>query len=99
MSTHAPEHSDCPPAHAHLLAVQVWPAGQLVLHAPQLAVSLVKFAQLLPHAVSPEPHVSAHLPAEHTEPEAHTVPHVPQLLPSDCTSTQPELHSVRLAKH
>jgi hypothetical protein len=63
-------------------------------HAPQLALSDFVFAQYAappspaaPQVVS-EPHVRAHAPSLHAWPEAHAVPHAPQLALSVRASAQ-----------
>jgi hypothetical protein len=38
------------------------PAGQVVPHAPQLALSVARFAQIEPHTVWPAGQETSHLP-------------------------------------
>jgi hypothetical protein len=56
---------------------------------PQLVASVCVLAQLLPQAVSPAAQPAAHLFCEQTRPPLQTVPHAPQLLPSETMFTQP----------
>ena len=54
--------------------------GHTVPHDPQLAVSLLRFAQVVPQYVVPPGH--PHTPPTHDWPVGHTRPHDPQLLRS-----------------
>lgn len=49
-----------------------------VPHVPQLKGSRPRFTQLLPHIVSPDAHVEAHVLFVQTCPFAQAVPHAPQ---------------------
>ena len=60
---------------------------------PQFVASVWVFAQLLPQAVSPVAQPAAHLFWEQTRPPLQTVPHAPQLLPSDTMFTHPVGHA------
>jgi hypothetical protein len=54
----------CPPEHGAA-------AGHAVPHAPQFALSLIRFTQLPLQLVVPPVQVSAHAPAMHTDVGAH----------------------------
>jgi hypothetical protein len=90
-------HCVSPGAQAHVPAVHTWPASQTLPHMPQFALSVLVFAQYgTPpsgvHSASPPPssppHSIAHLPAVHTSPTEHVLPHVPQLALSVCVLAQ-----------
>jgi hypothetical protein len=63
----------------HVPQTQPSVAPQGVLHAPQLALSVLVSTHWPAHAVSPGRHVAAHLPAEQTSLAEHVTPHPPQL--------------------
>jgi hypothetical protein len=68
-------------------------------HEPQLPALPVKSTQLLPQRERPVPHPVEHLPAEHTIPVEHAVPHAPQFFGSDAVATQTPLHITWPAAH
>lgn len=65
---------------------------------PQLAGLPSRSTHALPHLLSPAAQPEPHLPSEQTCIDAHAVPHAPQLLASDCVSTQLAPHAVLLAE-
>ena len=75
------------------------PAPHVVPHAPQLALSVCRFAQLAPHTVSPAPQFGRHVPAEHAWPAGQCVPHAPQLWSSVRRFTHSVPHAVCPAGH
>ncbi len=66
-----------------------WVRLQRVPHAPQLAASVCRFAQLPEQLVWPITQSTRHTPFEHTSPERQTVVHVPQWARSLMRLTQP----------
>lgn len=66
---------------------------------PQFVESVAVFAQLDSHFVSLPAQVEEHLPCVHTWPPVHTVPQVPQLLPSPMVLTQLAPQAVRPPVH
>jgi hypothetical protein len=56
----------------------------VVPHVPQLNGSRPRFAQLLPHRVSPAAQLEAQAPAVQTCLAAHAIPHEPQWAGSFC---------------
>ena len=76
-------------------AMQLSPAGQTWLQAPQLLLSLVTLVQTPPQFTVPWPHTGgAHLPALQVSPWGQMLPQVPQLLGSVCRVTQKLPHAV-----
>jgi hypothetical protein len=75
-------------------ATHVWPPAQVVPHAPQFALSLLRSTQPPLHAERPVAQAAAHLPAEQTWPAAHAVPQAPQLATSVETSTHLPPHVI-----
>ena len=74
-------HNVCPVAHdeLHLPATHsVVVPLQAVPHLPQLAGSLFRFAQVVPHSDCPTVQVTAHLLLTQFCPVAHAVPQAPQ---------------------
>ena len=65
-----------------------------VPHVPQLNGSRPRLAQPVPHIVSLEAHVGAHLPSVQTFPPWHGAPHAPQLAGSFCVSRHEVPHFV-----
>ena len=76
-----------------------WPDGHALPQVPQLALSVFVFAQIgapppsppasaPPHNVSPCWQLTAHAPFEHTWPDGHALPQVPQLARSVFVLTQ-----------
>jgi hypothetical protein len=79
---------------AEQVAVPFAGAAHFVPHALQLAGSVCRFTQLVPHAVSPAGQLTTQSPAEHSCPEGHTCPHAPQFDGSVRRLTQVPLHTV-----
>jgi hypothetical protein len=78
----------------HWLFWQLAPAGQGVLHAPQLFGSLVRSTQELPHIASTPASVAQlvlQTPCAQTVPAGHTIPQPPQLFGSLCVSAHEPL--------
>jgi hypothetical protein len=86
--THEPEQAVWPVGqlNTHWLFEQSCPDAHLLLQAPQLLRSLVRFWQIPEQLVRPEGQV--HLLLAQIMPPVHLVPQVPQLLGSLVVSTQ-----------
>jgi hypothetical protein len=63
-------------------------SAQAVPHVPQLAVSLCRLVQVVPQSVWPAGQLVTHCPLAHVCPDAHLVPHLPQLFTSEVRSAQ-----------
>jgi hypothetical protein len=93
VSTHAPAHAVVPPGQVVVGDSQrpethEVPALQRFPHAPQLAGSRARVAQVAPQLVSPTPQVRAQLPEAQSHPAAHPRPHWPQFVGSARRSRQ-----------
>jgi hypothetical protein len=74
------------------------PAGHIVPHVPQFALSVITFVQNgvepFGHIVVPPPHDVEQVPIEHTWPLPHFTPHPPQFAGSHFVSMQLDPHIV-----
>ena len=59
VSTHAPPQSMPLVPQVHMPLEHIEPVGHVFPHMPQLVVSVPRFTQLVPHAVSPAGHAHA----------------------------------------
>jgi hypothetical protein len=79
---------------SHELDLQFWSTPQVVPHAPQLALSVVVFAQYpappspLGHPICPEVHVETHVPEVQTSSTAQVIPQPPQFVLSPLVLAQ-----------
>lgn len=64
------------------------PASHALPQPPQLAASLLTFAQVPPHFSKPAAHAVLHEPLAHTAGAVQAVPHAPQWALSACRLTQ-----------
>jgi hypothetical protein len=65
------------------LCQQLWSAGHVLPHLPQLTWLPVMSTHAAPHLVSPAAQPAPQAPLEQTWLAGQTVPHLPQLLGSD----------------
>jgi hypothetical protein len=99
-SVHWPPHACWPTGHPQVPFEQAWPAGHTMPQPPQFVGLLVMFVQLAPQVMVPPGQVAEHVPLAHTRPcAAQSLPHAPQLLPSDVVSTQLVPHASRPGEH
>src|SRR5262249_40656131 len=76
----------------HFPATQKVPLPQAAPQAPQLAASVIRFAQVPLHWLVPLGHEVAQAPLTQTPAAAHAVPHAPQLRGSGEASTHSSPH-------
>lgn len=92
-------HTLVPLGQAHVPLWQVVPLVHVTPHAPQL-LELPDTSMHTPLQRSwPAIGQSVHTPAVHCWPELHTLPQVPQSLPSFWRSKQPPVHCVNPCRH